>query len=606
MTTTLPRSIIASKRSGFSLIDPQTELFHHKVGRAQHVAISYVWSDWTDDPDAGHHLRHWPELRQRLLTVVGPGASTFMKICSGHATRCWLDCKCIDQDSAADKSYWVPRMNEIYSEARCTVLLLRGVDIAPLQKAESLLGCDIDDDNHSCILTQSCASVTMTEELEESCLSSLRSIFAGAWRKRAWIFQEILLSKEYILNDGGGGEIKLSDLGTIASLLFRAHSDKEWLGELASWCRRIFRLRAYYFNYTLCPSNVLQLATSLDATLPCDKYYALCGVLRLKSVQYQITHTEHEALQNILVALTVEGRFSWLCAIPPSLPGHANRLVLDGPLLPYIENQLDLHATFYGQPEVSKSTVSFSCYHVGHVKETAPLAERIEEAAKFATDMSSPSATDIPRHIAIVPALLLRICRDAILPLVTEPILSRLCKVFHIPVKDAGSTVLMKLLTLRDPSSLYTAQQQQEQLPRGGNPLSGLDIDMAIAAARAIQHHLDDVKKDLDFVTWTAFPPDKDKTGNGTTEYYAIGTKGGTTTGTDTHVFSIRRRASHEFRLATLCLADGLAPTCTAILLRPFGARRQRRRKYRLTLQLEQAQCTGTGASGGGGGGGAE
>ncbi|RMZ78481.1 hypothetical protein DV737_g3878, partial [Chaetothyriales sp. CBS 132003] len=175
MTSTLRRSALGFNRSGFSLIDPETELYHHKIGRAQHVAISYVWSDWTDDPEAGHHLRHWPDLRRRLLKIVGSGASTFMKICSGHATSCWLDCKCIDQESATDKAYWVPRMDEIYSEARCQ------------------------------------------------------------WRKRAWIFQEILLSEEYILTDESGGEIKLSDVGVIASLLFQKYSDEEWLSEFANW-----------------------------------------------------------------------------------------------------------------------------------------------------------------------------------------------------------------------------------------------------------------------------------------------------------------------------------------------------------------------------------
>ncbi|OAP65313.1 hypothetical protein AYL99_01285 [Fonsecaea erecta] len=551
MTTTLPRSIVGSKRSGFSLIDPQTELFHHRVGRAQHVAISYVWSDWTDAQDARNPLRHWPELRERLLKIVGPGASTFMKICSGQATRCWIDCKCIDQDSADDKSYWVPRMDEIYSEARCTVLLLRDVDIAALQKAEALLGCDVDEDdnNHSCLLTQSCVSATLDEELERSCVDSLHSVSMAAWRKRAWIFQEILLSKEYILTDGHGGEIKLSDVGTMTSLLFRTHPDQQWLGELASWCRRIFRLRAYYFNYTLCPSNVLQLAASLEATLPCDKYYALCGILRLKSIQYQSTHTEHDALQNILVTLTAKGRFSWLCAIPPSPPDRANSLHLDGPLLPYIENHLDLHSTWYGQPEISRSTVSFSCYHVGLVKEATPLAERIEEAARYADHIADLSATDIPRHLAVLPPLLLRICRDAILPLVTEPILSRLCKVFQTPPKDAGSTILMKLLTLRDPASLYEQPPPPpppppplpQQPPHRTKPTSVSDVDMAVAAARLIQHHVDEVKKDLDLIIWTPFQQSRrrrrkeDQTEH---DYYAIGTKG-CVAGTD--VFHIRQ-----------------------------------------------------------------
>jgi Heterokaryon incompatibility protein (HET) len=135
MTATLPSSITGSKRKGFALIDPETNLFYQKLGRSQHVAISYCWAEWTDGLDADHNLQHWPELRRRLLKIVGPGASQFMKIRSGGAIRCWIDCKCIDQGSAADKSYWIPRMDEVYSEARCTVLLMRKVNLAPLQEA---------------------------------------------------------------------------------------------------------------------------------------------------------------------------------------------------------------------------------------------------------------------------------------------------------------------------------------------------------------------------------------------------------------------------------------------------------------------------------------
>jgi hypothetical protein len=103
MSQILPKGTLNRGRSGFAMIDPETELYHHKLGRAQHVAISYVWSEWQNELGSG--LPNWSLLRARLLELVGRSASNFMKILTGHRVNCWLDSKCIDQSSGEDKAY---------------------------------------------------------------------------------------------------------------------------------------------------------------------------------------------------------------------------------------------------------------------------------------------------------------------------------------------------------------------------------------------------------------------------------------------------------------------------------------------------------------------
>lgn len=491
------------------MIDPESELYYHKIGRAQHVAISYVWGDWTDDPAAGHHLRHWPMLRQRLLGIVGPAASQFMKIESGHASRCWLDCKCINQNSEGDKKYWVPRMDEIYSEARCTVLLLRYINLASLKEAEESLACDLDDDDHACHLTQICTTLTsLSPHLGMRCIETLRAISNGEWRKRAWIFQEILLSKEYILSGEDQVEIKLGDASTIAHLLFQRYPDHGWLGEFASWSRRLFRLRRYYFGYKICPSNVLQLASTLDATLPCDKYYALCGLLRLKSLPYDSSHSERQALEAVILALTKAGRLSWLSAIPPSIN---SKIVLDSHFLPYVERYLNQSGSFYANTKSSSnSRIAFSSRHVGHITQIHNAQALLHEAISLAD--GDPSQQDFPPHLSIIPALLMTVCREAIESLATQPVLGRLCRVLKIPEKNGAATLLMKLLAIPYPKPFHT-----HQTPTSDNLLA--DTELVASSAWSIQHHINALLGSVEFLEWSPISkPD--------TRYFAVGSKG--------------------------------------------------------------------------------
>lgn len=140
MSEKIPRAFFSSSHSSFALIDPITQKFHRRLDRhgyltsglRRHVAVWYVWSEWKDHPS--DRLPNWAALRERLLSVVGDAAPQGLKTATWGVSSCWIDCKCIDQDSDIDKAYWIPHMDEVYSEARCTVFLIRNDDPTQLLK----------------------------------------------------------------------------------------------------------------------------------------------------------------------------------------------------------------------------------------------------------------------------------------------------------------------------------------------------------------------------------------------------------------------------------------------------------------------------------------
>lgn len=201
---------------------------------------TYVWSEWKSNPS--DRLPDWSLIRQRLLYILGPNASSAIYLETGNATCCWLDSKCIDQDSASSKSCWIPRMDQIYAEAKCTVLLLREPALLVLVPVAQGMRCNVKsktrmlDWPHSC-LSQSCTTLpTLPLDQQNACVQALRRLYDGTWRKRAWIFQEILLSKKYLLSLQDGDYIELGDIGVIANLLLQRHPNETWLGNFSDWC----------------------------------------------------------------------------------------------------------------------------------------------------------------------------------------------------------------------------------------------------------------------------------------------------------------------------------------------------------------------------------
>jgi hypothetical protein len=162
---------------------------------------------------------------------------------------------------------------------------------------------------------------SLKSEIETACLAALKAIGAGPWRSRARIFQEYLLSPTYILSGKDGVEVDLGDVGNLSAIFSSIYPDQEWLSDLFNWFIRLASLHRLWLWRENCDSNILQIAWSLSAILPCDKYFALCEVLRLK-LKCVSSHTESEAFQAVILALTQAGRLSWLYAIPPAIePG---------------------------------------------------------------------------------------------------------------------------------------------------------------------------------------------------------------------------------------------------------------------------------------------
>ncbi|KAI1408466.1 hypothetical protein F5Y13DRAFT_172519 [Hypoxylon sp. FL1857] len=480
MSDTLPKALLSDSHSSFALIDPATGKFHRRFDRhgyltsglRRHVAISYVWNEWKDDP--ADRLPNWALLRERLLAVVGDNAPTGLKKETWGVSKCWIDCKCIDQNSDSDKAYWIPRMDEVYSEARCTVLLVRD-DLSPLMRLSQEMSCrfkgklnSVDEllAPHNCLLGQSCTILPeLTPEREHLCLDALKSFASGAWRRRAWILQEVLLSENYLLSWSADGWMSLSDAGVIAGALSFRHPTELWLREFANWCRRLWYLRQNYGetqSFELSDTNVLQLAADLEATVQCDKFYALCGVLRLKSVKYNAGHTADEALQNIVTELVSNGRLSWLHAIRPCLPA-AGVTPRANDMMPFVLTRLD-GRLMANRKEMAMSggRLRFPGFPIGVIVRTSPLKDFLEQAAaafnrhrKF--DFSTEEA-----HLAFAPAAIRRLAIDIIEPLLTDAVFDTICDSLSIsreitPRDHRVALMVMRLFT-------YCGNDGQNQL----------------------------------------------------------------------------------------------------------------------------------------------
>jgi len=451
MAEELPKSHLSSTRSAFALIDPSTSLFHRQIDRhayltsgfRTHVAISYVWSEWRDN--ASDKLPSWAALQKRLTSLLGERASPGMKAITGKATRCWLDCMCIDQDSIEDKTYWIPRMDEIYYEARCTILLLRvpGLDLSPVLEVKRRMHCPLSGPlrlrdiaqmvPHSCLLCQSCTSLLeIDSELETLALNALRILCHATWRERAWILQEILLSQNYILTwDDSGEWLSLADTAVIAALLYRRNLEETWLDEFASWTRRLWYLRQNYDEaqtYELCDANVLQLASTLSATVPSDKYYALCGMLRLKNVKPNPAHSANEALDVIVNTLVQEGRMSWLYAVPLSI-GMPMQLQ-DGAMAPFVLTRLEdrLKPNKKHRAAIQSDELTLDAIQLGRITQVLPLSQVLESAFNHLRETRD---FDFPESIAYshrVPDIIRRLSLDLVDPLLLEPTFGHICR----------------------------------------------------------------------------------------------------------------------------------------------------------------------------------
>ncbi|KAK8078497.1 hypothetical protein PG996_004667 [Apiospora saccharicola] len=328
MTAKPPKSHLSPHRSAFALIDPIDAQLHRQFdrhgyltsGHRTHIAVlSYVWSEWRDRADD-----RLPKLdlasgaapiptRRRLLA----GYQGCHQGWGGHVAGSTVSAS--TRTRPRTRRHWIPRMDEIYYEGRCTILLLRsaGLDVSALLRIRDEVRCPFQGPlrfrdiaqmvPHECILCRSCAALpaTLPEEIRMPALKALRELLpldlATTRLDPTGNTSEPELP--YLLGRHGALPLPLADTGVIAALLFRQNRQnpqERWLDEYPSpGARRLWFVRQNYEGGRVdepCDANVLQMASVLTATVPSDRYYALCGILHLKRVKPNASHSADKAL----------------------------------------------------------------------------------------------------------------------------------------------------------------------------------------------------------------------------------------------------------------------------------------------------------------------
>lgn len=511
-----PRSYVSSKRSTFSLIDPNTSQFHRQIDRhgaltsglRTHVAISYVWSEWREK--AEDKLPSWIALQARLRPLFESSASHKNRTATGRTSRCWIDCMCIDQESSEDKAYWIPRMDEIYYEAQCTILLLRtpGLDLDPLLEIQKGMHCPLAGPPklrdiiapHNCLLCQSCTLLPLLDpELEVAAINAMRVFCHSNWRQRAWILQEILLSQNYIItwNDTGNW-LSIADTGVIAGLLFRRNIQERWLDDFATWCRRLWYLRQNYETqtYELCDANVLQLASGLNATVPSDKYYALCGMLRLKHVQPNPTHSADQALGVIVDVLVSKGRMSWLYAVPAAIQGFMT--VRDGMMAPFVMTRLEEHLkpNRKHKAAITSNAMSIRSVLAGAISQVLPLSTVLDTAFTHLRETRSFGFPPPISYCHRIPDIIRRLSLEIVDPILSEPTFGLICKALG-PVSAVKSQARKAWLCV-----LFLSFIDESLITEMCNESSADHVQIVRSTAASLQQHLKAMKDKFSVTIW--------------------------------------------------------------------------------------------------------
>jgi hypothetical protein len=339
-------------------------------------------------------------------------------------------------------------MDEIYAGAKCTVLLLRDPILLVLVPVVQEMRCNVKsktaiiDWPHNCLLSQSCTTLpSLPVDEENKCIEALRHLYDGTWRRRAWIFQEILLSKKYLLSPDNDGFIDLSDIGIIANLFLQRHPNETWLMNFSDWCRRLFYLRSFYTEskfHNLSEANVLQMATGLEASVEADRIYALCGILRLKDVPYNDKHSVKEAFQVLVEELVKRGRLAWLYAIPPPLHGEGIHLGTEH-FTPFILTRLsDAFVANRNKMHFSSTSIGFPVMCLGKITKTKSLADMLQEASDWSKEHNSIDFPPERQDILFVPKMIRRIALDLVNPLLVDPLFGQITMGLGITF-DSGS-----------------------------------------------------------------------------------------------------------------------------------------------------------------------
>lgn len=202
------------------------------------------------------------------------------------------------------------------------------------------------------------------------------------------------------------------------------------------------------------------MATGLEASVPADSIYALCGILRLKDVPYNTDHSSDEAFQVVVGELVKRGGLAWLYAIPPPLNGEDIRIA-GANITPFILARLnDTFVQNRNKMHFCSTSVGLLVMFIGKITQTKPLAEVLQEASDWIKEHRSVVFPPEFQYLFFVPKFIRRIALDVVTPLLVDPLFSQICDGLNITPGSGSkpSRVWRKIMALytKDVTSLLS------------------------------------------------------------------------------------------------------------------------------------------------------
>lgn len=245
----------------------------------------------------------------------------------------------------------------------------------------------------------------------------------------------------------------------------------------------------------------------LEATVPADKIYAPCGILKLKNISYNVNHSSDEAFQVVVGELVKRGRLAWLYALPPILKGESIQLSVAS-MAPFVLPRLgDAFFGIRNEMHLSSTSLDFPVLLVGKITQTKLLAEVLQEMSDW---MQEHDSMDFPLELAYLffaPKIIRRIALDLVNPLLVDPLFGEISQELGITLESGSRpTRAWKLIM-----SLYTKDVTSRPPRFGGKPYPE-DLSAATlvsSAARSLKVRLRMVQHKFLVIWWCSQHDDK-------------------------------------------------------------------------------------------------
>jgi len=249
------------------------------ANNAAYEALSYCWGE--EDASVGILLGNICEAKEQ--------ASTFHVRPSLHSALCafryhdrprtlWVDAICINQADGSEKRTQIPLMRQIFDGATRTLVWLGGS--TPDSEAAIRLVCALAAAWEKCNGNIPAISKLKSDDMPRHGLptypskdyDSFLSLLALPWFERAWVVQEIIVSKSAWVY-WGSERVDWKDL--VTAVFFTVRVEMPFITHPAVNRLIVIADEDYFYRNGKCRLlSVLLRHRSCQATLPLDKVYA--------------------------------------------------------------------------------------------------------------------------------------------------------------------------------------------------------------------------------------------------------------------------------------------------------------------------------------------